>query len=59
MTISLSITEYVAKKIGKLNGDKLLDTGCREMIVKEQLRGNFNYLLMSERGYQKFYSYYP
>tara|TARA_B100000780_G_scaffold72724_1_gene48718 strand:- start:2174 stop:2800 length:627 start_codon:yes stop_codon:yes gene_type:complete len=44
MTISLSRTEYVAKKLGKLNGDKVLDIGCREMILKEHLLGNFNYL---------------
>ena len=44
MTISLCRTEYVAKKLGKLNGDKVLDVGCREMILKEYLEGNFNYL---------------
>ena len=44
MTISLSRTEYVAKKLGKLNGDKVLDIGCREMILKEYLEGNFDYL---------------
>ena len=37
MTISLSRTEYVAKKLGKLNGDKVLNIGCREMILKEHL----------------------
>jgi len=44
MSISLNRTEYVAKKLGKLNGDKLLDIGCREMILKEYLKGNFDYL---------------
>ena len=44
MTISLSRTEYVAKKLGKHNGDKVLDIGCREMVLKEYLEGNFNYL---------------
>ena len=44
MKISLDRTEYVAKKLGKLNGDKVLDIGCREMILKEYLEGNFNYL---------------
>jgi len=44
MAISLNRTEYVAKKIGKLNGDKILDIGCREMILREYLQGNFNYL---------------
>ena len=44
MKISLNRTEYVAKKLGKLNGDKVLDIGCREMILKEYLEGNFDYL---------------
>ena len=44
MKISLDRTEYVAKKLGKHNGDKVLDIGCREMILKEYLEGNFNYL---------------
>ena len=44
MKISLDRTEYVAKKLGKLNGDKVLDIGCREMILKEYLEGNFDYL---------------
>ena len=44
MAISLNRTEYVAKKLGKLNGDKILDIGCREMILREYLQGNFNYL---------------
>ena len=44
MKISLNRTEYVAKKLGKLNGDKVLDIGCREMILKEYLEGKFNYL---------------
>ena len=44
MKISLDRTAYVAKKLGKLNGDKVLDIGCREMILKEYLEGNFNYL---------------
>ena len=43
MTISLSRTGYVAKKIGKLNGDKILDVGCREMVLKEHLEGDFIY----------------
>lgn len=43
MAISLNRTEYVAKKLGKLNGDKILDIGCREMILREYLQGSFNY----------------
>ena len=44
MKTSLSRTEYVAKKLGKLNRDKVLDIGCREMILKEHLQGSFDYL---------------
>ena len=44
MKISLDRTAYVAKKLGKLNGDNVLDIGCREMILKEYLEGNFDYL---------------
>ena len=44
MKISLNRCEYVAKKLGKLNGDKVLDIGCREMILREYLQGSFNYL---------------
>lgn len=43
MRLSLSRTEYVAKKIGKLNGEKILDIGCRDMILKKSLEGNFDY----------------
>ena len=43
MTISLDRTGYVAKKLGKLNGDKVLDVGCREMILKDYLEGDFIY----------------
>tara|TARA_B110000027_G_scaffold59236_1_gene63892 strand:+ start:3257 stop:3403 length:147 start_codon:yes stop_codon:yes gene_type:complete len=38
LKISLSRTEYVAKKLDKLNGDKILDIGCREMIPKNICR---------------------
>ena len=37
MKVSLNRTEYVAKKLGKLNGDKILDIGCRDMILKKSL----------------------
>jgi len=43
MKISLSRTEYVAKKIGILNRNKILDIGCRNMILKKYLQGNFEY----------------
>ena len=44
MKISLSRCEYVAKKLGKLNGDKVLDIGCRDMALKNHLQGNFKYV---------------
>lgn len=43
MKISLNRAEFVAKKLGNLNGDKILDLGCRNMILKEYLKGNFDY----------------
>jgi len=43
MKISLNRTEFVAKKLGNLNGDKILDLGCRNMILKKYLNGNFIY----------------
>ena len=43
MKISLSRNEYVAKKLGKLNGDKILDIGCRNMALRENLQGDFIY----------------
>ncbi len=39
MKISLNRCEYVAKKLGKLNGDKVLDIGCRDMALKNNLQG--------------------
>jgi hypothetical protein len=43
MKISLNRAEYVAKKLGNLNGDKILDIGCRDMILKKYLEGDFDY----------------
>jgi hypothetical protein len=43
MELSLNRTEFVAKKLGNLNGEKILDLGCRNMILKKYLKGNFVY----------------
>lgn len=44
MKISLNRTEFVTKKLGKLNQDVILDLGCRDMILKKTLEGNFEYI---------------
>lgn len=44
MKVSLNRREYVAKKLGKLNGDKILDIGCRDMSLKYHLNGNYKYV---------------
>lgn len=43
MKISLNRSEYVANKLGKLNDDKVLDIGCRDMVLKKYLQGNYDY----------------
>tara|TARA_B100001029_G_C14974569_1_gene402263 strand:- start:385 stop:1011 length:627 start_codon:yes stop_codon:yes gene_type:complete len=43
MKFSLDRNEYVAKKLGILNGATILDIGCRDMILKRYLKGNFKY----------------
>jgi len=43
MKFSLDRNQYVAKKLGILNGDRLLDIGCRDMVLKKYLTGNFIY----------------
>lgn len=44
MKISLNRVEFVTKKLGKLNQDVILDLGCRDMILKKFLEGNFEYI---------------
>ena len=43
MNFSLNRNEFVAKKLGKLNGDRVLDIGCRDKIFKTYLLGKFEY----------------
>ena len=43
MPISLNRNQFVAKKLGVLNGETVLDIGCRDMIFKKYLQGNFKY----------------
>jgi hypothetical protein len=42
--ILLDRNQYVAKIIGKLNGEKVVDLGCRDKILKEHLVGDFDYI---------------
>jgi cyclopropane fatty-acyl-phospholipid synthase-like methyltransferase len=44
MKISLNRNEFIANKLGFLNGETLLDIGCRDMILKKYLKGKFNYI---------------
>ena len=43
MSFSLNRNEFVANKLGNLNGEKILDIGCRDKIFKKYLKGNFKY----------------
>jgi 2-polyprenyl-3-methyl-5-hydroxy-6-metoxy-1,4-benzoquinol methylase len=44
MNFSLDRNSFVAKKIGQLNGEVVLDLGCRDRIFKEKLTGKFEYI---------------
>ena len=44
MKISLNRNELIAKKIGILNKEVLLDIGCRDMILKKYLIGKYKYI---------------
>ena len=43
MKFSYNRNEFLAKKLGNLNGDKVLDIGCRDEIFKKYLKGKFEY----------------
>ena len=43
MSFSFNRNKFVAKKLGNLNGEKILDIGCRDKIFKKYLEGNFKY----------------
>ena len=40
---TLDRNQFVARKIGKLNGEIVVDLGCRNKILKEYLMGKFQY----------------
>ena len=44
MNFSLDRNSFVAKKIGNLNGEVVLDVGCRDKIFKKKIFGNFKYI---------------
>lgn len=43
MSFSLNRNQFVANKLGNLNGDKVLDIGCRDKVFKSCLLGKFEY----------------
>ena len=43
MKFSLDRNTFVAKKLGNLNGESILDIGCRDMVLKTHLKGSFEY----------------
>ena len=43
MSFSFNRNKFVAKKLGNLNGEKILDIGCRDKIFKKYLEGNYEY----------------
>ena len=40
----LDRSQFVARKLGKLNNKIVLDIGCRDQIFKKSLQGNFKYI---------------
>ena len=54
MQFSLDRNQYVAKKLGILNGDTILDIGCRDMVLKRSLRGIFKYKGLDFQVSQQF-----
>ena len=43
MKFSYNRNEFVANKLGNLNGEKILDIGCRDEVFKKHLKGKFDY----------------
>ena len=43
MKFSYNRNEFVANKLGNLNGEKILDIGCRDEVFKKYLKGKFDY----------------
>ena len=40
----LDRNQFVARKLGKLNNQIILDIGCRDQVFKKSLLGNFEYI---------------
>ena len=40
----LDRNQFVARKLGKLNNQIVLDIGCRDQIFKKSLLGNYKYI---------------
>ena len=43
MSFSFIRNKFVAKKLGNLNGEKILDIGCRDKIFEKYLEGKYEY----------------
>ena len=43
MSFSFNRNKFVAKKLGNLNGEKILDIGCRDKIFEKYLEGKYQY----------------
>ena len=43
MSFSFNRNKFVAKKLGNLNGEKILDIGCRDKIFEKYLEGKYEY----------------
>ncbi|WP_435149216.1 hypothetical protein [Candidatus Pelagibacter bacterium nBUS_32] len=41
---TLDRNQFIAKKLGKLNGETILDIGCRDKIFKNYIEGNYKYI---------------
>lgn len=41
---TLDRNQFIARKLGKLNGETILDIGCRDKIFKNCIEGNYKYL---------------
>ena len=40
----LDRNQFVARKLGKLNNQIILDIGCRDQVFKKSLHGDFKYI---------------
>jgi hypothetical protein len=44
MKISINRNDFVARKLGYLNNETIVDLGCRDQILKKYLKGRYNYI---------------